>query len=137
MAEVIVRIASALAALAVAAALGAGLRAHDILANAAHVAVQPRPPKAAVEAQLSDLKGIVQSTHPGSQPFLAAAALDLRIARYADAARAATRATQREPKNFSAWVTLAVARSEVGDAAGKRQAFARAHELNPLYPIPR
>jgi hypothetical protein len=136
MAEVFVRIATALAALVVVAALAVELRAHDIVANAGHVAAQPKPTTSAVDAQLKDLEG-VQTTHPGSTPFLAAAALDLRIARYAAAARAATRATQREPKNFSAWVTLAVARGGSGDTAGEHRASVRAHQLNPLYPIPR
>jgi Flp pilus assembly protein TadD len=136
MAEVIVRVAGALLALAVVAALVVQLHAHNLLANAAEVATQAHPKPAEVKRQVEDLK-TVDDLRPGSQGALAAAALDLRTGRYAAAVAAAARATDREPKNFSAWVTLAVARGGAGDAAGRRAAFAKAHELNPLYPIPR
>jgi Flp pilus assembly protein TadD len=135
MAEVIGRIAIAVVALAVVTTLGHKLRAQDILANAGQVAAQPHPQRADVDAQLHDLKA-VDDLRPGSQGALAAAALNLRMGRYAAAVRAATRATRREPDNFSAWVTLAVARGGAGDVAGRRAAFARAHALNPRYPIP-
>jgi predicted Zn-dependent protease len=136
MAEVLTRIALAVVALAVVAALAVELRAHDLLANSAEVATQQHPTAADVDAQLSDLK-TVDDLRPGSQGSLAAATLDLRLGRYRAAIRDATRATKREPDNFSAWVTLAVARGGAGDRAGRRAALARAHVLNPLYPIPR
>ena len=136
MAEVVARIGIASVALVVVAALVIQLRAHDLLANATGVAAQPKPTAAAVDRQLHDLKTL-RKLRPGSQPYLAAAALDLRLGRYAAAAHDAAGATQREPKNFSAWVTLAVARARTGDTRGERAAFARAHVLNPLYPIPR
>lgn len=136
MAEVVARIGLAVAALAVAAALGVELYAHDLVANSAGVAAQSKPKAADVDAQLDDLK-TVDDLRPGSQGAIAAAALDLRVGRYPDAVRAATRATDREPDNFSAWVTLAVARGGAGDSAGRRAALVRAHALNPLYPIPR
>ena len=126
----------AVVALAVVAALAVELRAHDVLANASEVAAQPHPTRADVDAQLDDLK-ILDDVRPGSQGALAAAALNLRMGRYDAAVRAATRATKREPENFSAWVTLAVARQGAGDKAGRRAAFAKAHALNPRYPIPR
>ena len=136
MAEVIGRIAIAVVALAVATALALELRAHDLISNSADVASQQHPKAADVDAQLEDLD-TVNDLRPGSQGSLAAAALDLRVGRFQAAVRAATRATEREPDNFSAWVTLAVARGGAGDSAGRRAAFARAHLLNPLYPIPR
>lgn len=136
MAEVLVRIATALIALAVVAALAVELRAHDLLANSSEVAAAAHPQPAEVDSRLADLK-TVDDLRPGSQGALAAAALNLRMRRYAAAVRAATRATKREPDNFSAWVTLAVARGGAGDRAGSRAAFERAHALNPLYPIPR
>ncbi|HEX6714051.1 MAG TPA: hypothetical protein VF066_11715 [Thermoleophilaceae bacterium] len=136
MAEVVVRIGLTVAAVAVAGALGVELRAHDLVANSAEVAAQKQPTRADVDAQLDDLK-TVDDLRPGSQGALAAAGLDLRLGRYRDAVEAATRATKREPDNFSAWVTLGVARGGAGDSAGRRAAFARAHVLNPLYPIPR
>ena len=136
MAEVLVRIATALGALVVVAALAVQLRAHDLLANAAQVAAQPKPAPAAVASQLKDLK-TVDDLRPGSQGALAAAALDLRIGRYAAAVEDGRRAARRDPENFSAWVTLAVALGGTGDNAGRRAAFAKAHALNPRYPIPR
>lgn len=136
MAAVAVRIALALTALAVALVLAVELRAHDLLANAAETAAQPNPSQAVVDKRLDDLKK-VDDLRPGSQAALAAAALDLRTNRRPAAVGAARRASRSEPKNFSAWVTLAVALGNVGDKAGRDAAFARAHELNPLYPIPR
>jgi Flp pilus assembly protein TadD len=136
MTRVVARIGLAVAALVVAGALAVELRAHDLLANAAETAGQANPQPALVDKRLDDLK-TVDDLRPGSQGALAAAALDLRTHRIPAAIAAATRATEREPKNFSAWVTLAVARGNAGDAAGRRAAFVKAHVLNPLYPIPR
>jgi predicted Zn-dependent protease len=136
MAEVIVRIGIAVVALAIVAGLAVQLRAHDLLANAADVATQPHPSRADVDRQLKDMK-TVSDLRPGSQGQLAAAALELRTGRYAAASRAALAATRREPRNFSAWVTLAVAEAQSGNKAGSQLAYARAHLLNPLYPIPR
>lgn len=136
MAAVAGRIALALGALAVVIALAVELRAHDLLANAAETAVQPKPATALVDQRLADLK-TVDDLRPGSQGALAAAALDIRTSRIPAAVAAAKRATKREPKNFSAWVTLAVAEGNAGNTAARRAAFAKAHVLNPLYPIPR
>jgi predicted Zn-dependent protease len=104
--------------------------------NAAETAAQPDPPQALVDKRLDDLKK-VDDLRPGSQGALAAAALALSTKRIPTAIDAATRATRREPENFSAWVTLAVARGNAGDTAGRDAALRRAHVLNPLYPIPR
>lgn len=136
MAEVLARIAVALVAVAGLVVSAYELVTHDVIANAAHVAAQPTPAAPQVDAALRDLKR-VEDFHPGAQVFMAQAALNLRSRRYAAAERAAQRASELEPKNFSAWVTLAVARARTGDRAGERGAFARAHQLNPLYPIPR
>lgn len=136
MAAVAVRIALALTALAVALALAIELRAHDLLANAGETAAQPRPSQAVVQQRLDDLKK-VDDLRPGSQGALAAAALDLRTSRFPAAADAARRATKREPKNFSAWITLAVALGNTGDRAGRDAAYVKAHALNPRYPLPR
>jgi Flp pilus assembly protein TadD len=136
MAEVIGRIALAVLSLAIVAALAVQLHAHDRLAGAATVALKPRPTAAEVDRQLKNLK-TVTSLRPGSQGYLAAAALNLRTGRYEAASKAAMAATRREPKNFSAWVTLAVARADAGDSTGAQLAYAKAHLLNPLYPIPR
>ncbi|MEA2494684.1 MAG: hypothetical protein QOJ29_2595 [Thermoleophilaceae bacterium] len=132
MAEVLVRIATAAAALVIAAALGVELRAQDMLANAKNVVVQPHPTATDVDRQLSDLK-TVSHLRPGSQAALAAAALNFRLGRYRAAAAAALRATKREPDNFSAWTTLAVALGAAGDKTGASLAAARAQILNPFY----
>jgi predicted Zn-dependent protease len=136
MTPVVARIGLALVALAIAGALAVELRAHDLLANAGETAAQVNPQKALVDKRLDGLK-TVDDLRPGSQGALAAAALDLRTRRISDAIAAAARATKREPKNFSAWVTLAVARGSAGDVAGRQAAFEKAHTLNPLYPVPR
>ena len=136
MPSVAARIGLALAALAVVAALAVELRAHDLLANAGEAAAQPNPSQALVDKRLDGLE-TVNDVRPGSQAALVAASLDLRVRRTAAAVDAATRATKREPENFSAWVTLGVALGSAGDAAGRRAAFVKAHALNPLYPIPR
>lgn len=136
MAEVIARIAAAVLALVLIAILAIELRAHDELANAGQLALKPHPSPAAVDRQLDAMRS-VQRWRPGSQAFLAAAALELRNHRFRQALASAIRATQREPKNFSAWVTVAVARAQTGDRSGERAAYAEAHALNPLYPIPR
>ena len=133
---VVARIALALGALAVVAALVVELHAHDLLANAAETAAQTNPPRALVDRRLADLK-TVDDVRPGSEGALAAAALDLRTRRIPAAIKAAEQATRRDPKNFSAWVTLAVARANAGDKAGRDAALVRAHRLNPRYPIPR
>jgi predicted Zn-dependent protease len=132
MAEVLVRIAMAVAALVIAAALSVELRAQDILANAKNVVVEPHPQVAEVDRQIKDLS-TVSDLRPGSQAALAAAALNFRLGRYGAAAAAARRATRREPDNFSAWTTLAVALGATRDKAGARAAAARAHTLNPFY----
>jgi Flp pilus assembly protein TadD len=135
MAEVIARIATAVVALALIAIFAVELRAHDELANAGQVALAHHPSKAAVDKQVDAMRSI-EKWRPGSQPFLASAALDIRTGRFKQALGAAQRATEREPKNFSVWVTLAIARGQLGDRAGQRAAYAKAHALNPLYPIP-
>jgi predicted Zn-dependent protease len=136
MSDVPGRIAIALAAALVAAALAVELRAHDLLAHASHRATAPKLTPAKVDATLHDLKRVTD-LRPGSQALLLAAGLDMRTRRYQDAERLAAHATRREPDNFATWVTLGVARSAAGDATGAKAAYARAHVLNPLYPVPR
>jgi Flp pilus assembly protein TadD len=136
MAGVLVRVGIAIVALVVAAALVVELRAHDMLENTKDVLARPHPSAAAVDAQLKDLK-TVEDLRPGGRAALAAASLDLRVRRFAAAARSATKATQRDPENFSAWVTLGLALDADGDHAAAGAAYRRAHALNPLYPLPR
>lgn len=136
MAGVLVRVGIALVALAVAAALAVQLRAHDMLDNTKDILVQQHPSTAAVDAQLKDLE-TVEDLRPGSQAAFAAASIDLRTGRYLAAIDAATRATRRDPKNFSAWITLGIALQGHHEEFPAQAAFERAHVLNPLYPIPR
>ena len=136
MAEVAGRIALALLALVVCVGMAVELRAHDLLENAGHVAAGAHPKPGDVDRALRDAKK-VSDLRPGSQGLMAAAALDLRTARYRAATQAAQAATRREPDNFSTWVTLAVAAAGAGNTTGSQLAYAKAHLLNPLYPIPR
>jgi Flp pilus assembly protein TadD len=136
MAKVPVRIALALCAAAIAIGMAVQLRAHDLFADAVATAKAPHPSTAEVDRALDDLRKVAD-VHPGGDAFLAAAGLSFRARRFAAAAQAARRATEREPDNFVAWVTLGVARRAVGDEPGARSAFARAHTLNPLYATPR
>jgi Flp pilus assembly protein TadD len=136
MAKVPVRIALALCAAAIAIGMAVQLRAHDLFADAVATSKAPHPSTAQVDRALADLRK-VSDVHPGGDAFLAAAGLNFRKRRLAAAAQAARRATERDPDNFAAWVTLGLARRAVRDEAGARFAFARAHTLNPLYPTPR
>jgi Flp pilus assembly protein TadD len=136
MAGMLVRIGMALLALVVTAALVVELRAHDMLENTKDIVVQRHPSAAAVDSHLKDLDRVAD-LRPGGSAAIAAASLNLRTGRYAAAVRSASRATQRDPKNFSAWVTLGLALGGTGDRAGAGRAYQRAHVLNPLYPIPR
>jgi Flp pilus assembly protein TadD len=83
---------------------------------------------------LADLRHVTD-LRPGSQGFVAAATIDLRVRRLAAAERAASDAIRREPDNFSAWVLLAAARNAAGDSDGAREALVRARKLNPLYVV--
>jgi Flp pilus assembly protein TadD len=136
MAKVPVRIALALCAAAIAIGMAVQLRAHDLFADAIAVATAPHPSTAQVDRALADLRK-VSDVHPGGDAFLAAAGLSFRTRRFAAAAEAARRATERDPENFAAWLTLGIARRAVGDEPGARSSFARAHMLNPLYATPR
>jgi Flp pilus assembly protein TadD len=129
------RIALAICALAVASALGYELWAFNEIRNTAELTARQHPDGRDVSLQVAAMH-TVNRVRPGSQGSLAAAALELRTGRLRDAIRDSARATRREPDNFSAWVTLAVAQGGAGDRAGERTSYARAHELNPLYPIP-
>jgi hypothetical protein len=136
MSDVLARIAGALAAVVVAGAMAIELHAHDQTARIAKDARAAKLSPAQLREDLADLDD-VSKVVPGSAPFMAAAALNNRARRFADASRAAKRATEREPDNFSTWITYGLVRRAVGDERTARDAFARAHELNPLYPTPR
>jgi Flp pilus assembly protein TadD len=107
-----------------------------MFADAVATAKAPHPSAAQVDRALGDLRE-VSNVHPGGDAFLAAAGLNFRARRFAAAVQAAGRATDRDPDNFVAWVTLGVALRATGDQSGARSAFAKAHTLNPLYPTPR
>lgn len=136
MAEVLVRIATAVLALALIAGFAVELRAHDLEANAAKLSTAPKLEPTAVASALRDLKD-ARSLRPGTQAALLAAGLELRTQAYAQASKDAAFATRREPENFSAWVTLGVAQRALGQTRAAQASFGRAHRLNPLYPIPR
>jgi predicted Zn-dependent protease len=66
------------------------------------------------------------------EPLLVRATLLIQLGRGADAVAAAREAIDRNPNDWTAWVTLADALSAVGDGAGSNAARARAKLLNPL-----
>ena len=136
MSKVLVRIATAAGAALIAVALGVQLHAHGLLSSAGKAAGAPAPTAAELDKTLADLRR-VSDLRPGTQALLLATGVEFKAKRYAAAVRSAQHATRREPDNFSTWLTLGIARRTAGDQAGARAAFARAHVLNPLYPIPR
>jgi hypothetical protein len=123
----------ALVALAIAAFLAVQLVAERHLKSAAEtLAGNPSP---AERADALDQLDSVANLQPGTAALLAAAAARASAGQDAEAERLARRATAREPRNFAAWVALALALRHT-DRAGARRALDRAGERNPLYPRP-
>ena len=123
----------ALAALAIAAVLTVQLVAERRLKSATEtLAANPTP---AQRADALDQLDSVADLQPGTEALLAAAAARASAGQGGRAERLARRATAREPRNFAAWVTLALALRHTSPA-GARRALDRAGELNPLYPRP-
>jgi predicted Zn-dependent protease len=123
----------------VAAGMAVQLHAHQLLSDAAgqvrrEISSKPDPAqhRKAVDDALR-----VSRLQPGSGALFVAIGLESRGGRPAEAERLALRATRREPRNFSTWLTLGVIRQGRGEASGARAAFARAQQLNPLYRTPR
>ena len=120
----------------IAGALAVQLHAHDLAAGPYKDVRSRRVPVAHLARDLDDLDA-VSKLRPGAQAMLTQAGLNFRTRHFKAAERAALRATKREPDNYTTWLTVGVARQSLGNTRGARAAFARAHALNPLYPIPR
>jgi tetratricopeptide (TPR) repeat protein len=134
---VIARVALAVVALAVVAALGVQLVAERRYQGAVE---RLRPdasftPAARLEA-LRDLDS-VSGLQPGTRALLTAAGNRLSFEQAGSAERLVRRALDREPRNFGAWAALAIVLQRRGDRAAAERALDRAQELNPLYPRPR
>jgi Flp pilus assembly protein TadD len=122
----------------VAAAMAVQLHAHDLLkGSVAQIKREAagKPDPAQHKKALDDALHVA-GLQPGSGALFVAIGLETRARRRAEAEQLALRATRREPRNFSTWVTLGVIRQGRGDDAGARAAFARAKRLNPLYVTP-
>jgi Flp pilus assembly protein TadD len=123
----------------IAAGIAVQLHAHQLLDDAVaqirrEAASKPDP--AQHKKALDDARQ-VSRLQPGTSGLFAAVGLETRAGRAAEAERFALRATRREPRNFSTWLTLGVIRQGRGDTSGARAAFAKAQQLNPLYQTPR
>jgi hypothetical protein len=127
-----------LVATVIAAGMAVQLHAHQLLGDAVgqirrEVASKPDPAqhKKALDDALR-----VSRLQPGTGALFAAVGLESRAGHGAAAERLALRATRREPRNFSTWLTLGVIRQSRGETSGARAAFAKAQQLNPLYRTP-
>jgi predicted Zn-dependent protease len=123
----------------VAAGMAVQLHAHQLLSGAAgqiRREISSKPDPAQHEKAVKDALRVAR-LQPGSGALFVAIGLESRGGRPAEAERLALRATRREPRNFSTWLTLGVIRQGRGENSGARAAFARAQQLNPLYRTPR
>jgi predicted Zn-dependent protease len=128
-----------LVATVIAAGMAVQLHAHQLLGDAVgqirrEIASKPDP---AQHKEALDDALRVSRLQPGTGALFAAVGLESRAGHAAEAERLALRATRREPRNFSTWLTLGVVRQGRGETSGARAAFARAQQLNPLYRTPR
>jgi Flp pilus assembly protein TadD len=133
------RVFLALLATVIAAGMAVQLHAHQLVAGSVsqikrEIAAKPDP--ARHEKALGDALD-ASRLQPGSGALFVAIGLQSRAGHAAGAERLALRATRREPRNFSTWLTLGVIRQGRGEAGGAKAAFARAQQLNPLYQTPR
>ncbi len=139
MADVPARIALAVVAVALAVGMAIQLHAHALMhASVAELGreIGHRPDPAANRRALDQAMKVVD-LRPGSGALFVAIGLQERAGHPAAAERLALRAVEREPKNFSSWLTLGLIRQSSGDRAGAAAAFAQARRLNPLYRTPR
>jgi hypothetical protein len=123
----------------IAVGMAVQLHAHELLGDSlAQVRreIGAKPDPAQHRKALDDALD-VSRLQPGTGALFVAIGLESRVPRTAEAERFALRATRREPRNFSTWVTLGVIRQGRGDDGGAKAAFATAQRLNPLYRTPR
>lgn len=77
----------------------------------------------------------VAEVQPGTEALLAASGARTAGGEARRGAALARRAVKREPDNFGAWLTLAIALRDV-DRPAALDALERAHRLNPRYRLP-
>ena len=130
-----VRVPLAVVALAIAAFLAVQLSAEHRLKENRDVVLEglPRGDQRREDAirALEDVAGV----QPGTEALLAASGARSSGGEPGRGAALARRAVGREPDNFGAWLTLAIALKDV-DRAAASDALERAHRLNPRYGIP-
>ena len=130
-----VRLPLAVVALAIAVFLAVQLSAEHRLKENRDVVLEglPRGDQRREEAirALEDVAGV----QPGTEALLAASGARSSGGEVRQGAAIARRAVGREPDNFGAWLTLAIALKDV-DRAAALDALERAHRLNPRYRIP-
>jgi hypothetical protein len=129
------RVPLAVVALAIAVFLAVQLSAEHRLKENRDVVLEnlPRGDQRREDAirRLEDVAGI----QPGTEALLAASGGRSSAGAGRRGAALARRAVGREPDNFGAWVTLAIALKDVNRAAAL-DALERAHRLNPRYRVP-
>jgi cytochrome c-type biogenesis protein CcmH/NrfG len=130
-----VRLALALAALALAAFMGLQLSAEKRLKDSRdtvnEVLKRGDPRREEAIRTLLD----VAEVQPGTEALLLASTSRSSRGENRAGAALARRAVEREPENFAAWLTLAVALKDI-DRPGALHALERAGRLNPRYRIP-
>jgi len=134
-APLVARVPLAVVALVIAVFLAVQLSAEHRLKENRDVVLEnlPRGDQRREDAirRLEDVAGI----QPGTEALLAASGGRSSAGEVRRGAALARRAVGREPDNFGAWVTLAIALKDV-DRAGALDALERAHRLNPRYRVP-
>ena len=129
------RVPLAVLALAIAAFMAVQLDAEHRLRESSDTITQglPRGDQRREHAirELED----VADVQPGTEALLAASGARTAGGEVREGAVLARRAVGREPDNFGAWLTLAIALEDTNRAAALR-ALERAHRLNPRYRVP-
>ena len=132
---VAVRVPLALVALAIAVFMAVQLSAEHRLKENRDVVLEglPRGDERREDAirALEDVAG----SQPGTEALLAASGARSAGGEVRRGAALARRAVEREPDNFGAWLTLAIALKDT-DRAAALDALERAHRLNPRYRVP-
>ena len=128
------RIALALVALVVAAALVVELRAQRLLEGARDSAGDAGQ-RALSPDQRRDVLADLESAgrlRPGTDALVLRARIEVKAGRFEQAVALARRAVAKEPESYLAWAVLTYVLIADGDHAAARQALERAKQLNPL-----
>jgi cytochrome c-type biogenesis protein CcmH/NrfG len=130
-----IRVPLAVLALAIAVFAAVQLSAEHRLKDNRDVVIEglPRGDERREDAirKLEDVAGV----QPGTEALLAASGARTSGGEVRRGAALARRAVEREPDNFGAWLTLAIALKDT-DRAAALDALERAHRLNPRYRLP-